>query len=77
MPHSIKIKISNADLGGRFGYFLVFSGRGWGRGSPRRREGGGVRLFMENPRRGGGLRVDVGGGGRGAGRVFAGNLGGG
>ena len=39
-------------LGGRFGYFLVFSSRGGGRGSLRRREGGGVQLFIENPRSG-------------------------
>ena len=35
-------------LGGRFGYFLFFSARGGGRGSPRRQEGGG-RFFIENP----------------------------
>ena len=29
-------------LGGRFGYFLFFSGRGGGRGSLRRQEGGGI-----------------------------------
>ena len=38
---------------------------------------GGVRFFIENPRRGGVSRAGGGGQGRGAGRVFAGNLGGG
>ena len=34
-----------------FRYFLFFSARGWGRGSPRRREGGGS-VFIESPRGG-------------------------
>ena len=51
-------------------FYFFCSGEGKGE-PPRRREGGG-RFFIENPRRGGGL---PGGwvGGRGAGRVFAGN----
>ena len=57
-------------LGGRFGYFLFFSARGGGRGSPGRRERGGS-IFIENPRRGG-LQE---GRGQGAGRVSAANLG--
>ena len=40
-------------LGGRFGYFLFFSARGSGKGSPRRREEGGGRFLIENPSRGG------------------------
>ena len=39
-------------LGGTFRIFLLFSARGRGRGSPRRREGGGGRFFIENPRMG-------------------------
>ena len=56
--------------------FYFFSARGRGRGSPGRQGGGVVRFVIENPRRGGG---SPGGGGvsRGAGRVSAGNLGGG
>ena len=54
-------------LGGRFG--KIFFAWGRGRGSPRRRRGGGGRLFVENPRRGGVARDrsvcgDFGGGGR-------------
>ena len=40
------------------------------------RGAGGGRFFIENSRRGG-LSGGVGAGGRGSGRVFAGNLGGG
>ena len=47
-----------ASLGGRFGYF--FSARGRGRGSSRRREEGGGRFAIENPRRGGVLLGGVG-----------------
>ena len=43
-----------------FRIFFIFSARGRGRGSPRRREGGG-RIFIENPRRGC-LRAGRGGG---------------
>ena len=56
-------------------FLIFFSARGSGKGSPRSWEGGG-RFFIENPRRVGVSRAG-GGGGRGAGRVFAGNLGGG
>ena len=59
-------------LGGRFGYFLFFSARGGGRGSPRHQEGGGDPFFIENPKRGGG---GVFRRGRGAGRVSAVNWG--
>ena len=55
--------------------FYFFSPRGRGRGCPRRRDGGGGDFSMENPRRG--VSRWVGAGGRGAGRVFAENLGGG
>ena len=42
-------------LGGRFGYFLFFSARGRGRGSPRAPGGGGGGIsFSANPTRGGG-----------------------
>ena len=63
-------------LGGRFGSFLFFSARGRGRESPRRREGGQDDFLLKIPG-GGGL---PGGWGRAcgrAGRVFAGNWGGG
>ena len=51
---------------------FIFSARGRGRGSPRRREGGrGVGFLLENPRGGGVSKEGVGG----ARRVFAGNLG--
>ena len=52
-----------------FRIFFIFSARGGGRGSLRRREGGSI--FIENPRRGFSRR----GRGRGAGRVSAGELG--
>ena len=62
-------------LGGRFGILNFFSARGRGRGNPRRQGGEGGQFFVENP------RSVVGGspgkGGEGAGRVSAGNLGGG
>ena len=41
-------------LGGRFGYFLFFSAWGGGRGSPRRRRGGG-RFLLKFPGAGGGF----------------------
>ena len=53
---------------------FFFSARGRGRGSPRRREGGG-RLLIENPKKG--EYFPEKGEDRGAGRVFAGNFGGG
>ena len=56
-------------------YFFFCSGEGEG-GSPRRREGGGEKIFTENPRRGV-SRAGLGRGGRGSGRVSARNLGGG
>ena len=61
-------------LGGRSGYFLfllVGGGEGGVQGA------GGGDFLMENPRKEGGGFSRVGAGGRGAGRVFAGNLGGG
>ena len=66
------------DLGGHFGYFLIFSALGGGRGSPRSREGGGL-IFIENPRRGGGGFLQEGEGLRGREGVCGelGNLGGG
>ena len=48
-------------LGGRFGYFLFFSARGRGRGSARRREGGGD-FLLKIP----GGEVSRAGGSRGA-----------
>ena len=51
-PSAIKTLFLSAFLGGRFGCFYFFHVRGGGRGSPRRREGGG-RSFIENPTRGG------------------------
>ena len=51
-------------LGGRFGYFLFFSARGGGRGSPRRREGVGGRFLLKIPGAGG---VSGGGGPEGPG----------
>ena len=43
-------------LGGRFGYFLFFSARGGGRGSPRRQEGGGGIHFLLKIPGGGGFQ---------------------
>ena len=40
-------------LGGRFGYFLFFSALGGGRGSPRRREVGGIDFLLKIPQGGG------------------------
>ena len=45
---------SHPNLGGRFGYFF-FSARGRGKGSPRRREGGGDGFLWKIPGGGGGL----------------------
>ena len=56
--------------------FYFFFVRGRGRGSSRHKEGAGGRVFIENPRRGGGSR-SRGGRGRGAWRVSVRNLGGG
>ena len=69
--------LAETSLGGRFGYFLFFSGwgRGWGvRGVGRVR---GALVFNWNPRKGGGFSQERGVGGRDAGRVSAGNFGGG
>ena len=63
-------------LGGRFEYFLFFSARGRGRGSARGAEKGEDDFLLKIPGGGGGLAGGWGGG-RGAGRVFAGNWGGG
>ena len=52
--------------------FYFFPVRGGGRGSPRRRDGGGVDFSLKIPGRGGGLQE---GRGREAGRVSAANLG--
>ena len=62
-------------LGGRFGYFLFFSARGGGRGSPRPPGGGVVDFFLKIPG-GGGSR---GGGAEGPGGCLRriGDLGGG
>ena len=56
-----------ADVSDIFYFFLLGEGEGRVRG---RREGGGCRFFIENPRGGGGSRR-----GRGAGRVSAANWG--
>ena len=56
---------------------FIFSARGRGKGSPRRREGVGDDFFVENPRRGGSPRRAGGRGARAARRVCAGNVGGG
>ena len=53
-----------------FRIFFIFSARGGGWGSPRRREGWGIGFFIENPRREGGF-FRTGG----AGRVSAANWG--
>ena len=63
-------------LGRRFGYFLFFL-LGGGKGESEATGGEWGRFFFGKSHEGGGLRVDGGGGGRGAWRVFAGNLGGG
>ena len=56
----------------RFGYFLFFSARGGGRGSPRRQEwGGGDRFFFNRKSQEGGYRR---GRGRAAGRVELGHF---
>ena len=55
--------------------FYIFSAWQRGKGSPRRREGGGI--FIENPSRGVCRAGGAGLGGRGAERLFAGYLGGG
>ena len=60
-------------LGGRFRYYLFFSSRGGGRGSPRC-QGGEVRSFIENPR--GGSPGGRAWRGQGAGRVSAAKWGG-
>ena len=63
------------DVSDIFNIFLI---RGRGRGSPRRRGGGGGSDFLlQIPGGGEGSPGGWGRGGRGAGRVFEGNLGGG
>ena len=57
-----------------FRIFFIFSARGRGRGSPLRQEGAGVGFLLKIPG-GGGVFSHEGGGG--AGRVSAGNFGGG
>ena len=52
-------------LGGRFGYFLFFSARGRGRGSPRHRGGWGDDFLLKIPA--GGVSRAGGGGGEGPG----------
>ena len=56
-----------------FDFSLLGGGKGGIRGARKR---GGAGFLIENPRRGGGSQ-ERGGGGRGAGRISAGNLGGG
>ena len=63
-------------LGGHFGYFLFFSARGRGRGEYGATGRGGVGFLLKIPRRGGASPGGEGGG-EGAGRVSAGNFGGG
>ena len=60
-------------IGGCFGYFLIFSCSGRGKGESEAPGGGGGWFFLENPRRGLSRRRR----GRGAGRVPAVNCGGG
>ena len=57
--------------------FYFFLGQGRGRGSPGQQGGGGGFGFLLKIRRRGGGVLPKGGGVRGAGRVSAGNLGGG
>ena len=70
MPNRYLVDVSNI-------FYFFCSGEGKGElEAPGR--GGGRFFFIENPRRGGVLpREGLGGGGRGAGRVPAGNLDGG
>ena len=74
MKHK-KRNIQNlVDVSDIFSFFLVGGGEGRVRGGG----GGGDILYnLENPRRGGGVSGWMWEGGRGAGTVFAGNLGGG
>ena len=61
-----------------FRVFFLFSARGSGKGSLRRWEGGGGTIFYWKCQEAGSPgQVGAGGGGQGAGRVSAGNLGGG
>ena len=60
-----------------FRIFFIFSVRERGRGSPRRREGGGGRDVLLSKSQEEGVPGRVGARGRGAGRVFAGNCAGG
>ena len=62
-------------LGGRFEYFLFFSARGRGRGSPRCQEGAGVSFYWKY-QGGGGFSHEGGGGGEGPGGCLRGILGG-
>ena len=71
-----KVSTKTLLLGGRFGYSIYFSCSGEGKGESKEPGGGEGRFFIEDPR-GGGLPGGRGGGGRGSGRVFAGNGGGG
>ena len=50
--HALKSH-SAAKLGGRFGYFLFFSARGGGRGSPSSRDGWGIGFLLKIPGGGG------------------------
>ena len=47
-PWDTPLDRGEAFLGGRLGYFLFFSGRGGGRGSSRRREGGGIGFYWKS-----------------------------
>ena len=73
MPKSVSPIIFT--LGGRFGYFLFFFGRGEGRGSPRRWGGGGFDFLLKIPGGGGSSRGGSEGPGGCCGEL--GNLGGG
>ena len=76
LPQNSVSSLFRNSLGGRFEYFLFFSARGRGRGSPRRQKGAGVGFLLKTPR-GGGFSHKREGGGRGARRVSEGNFGGG
>ena len=59
-------KIQERKLGGRSGYFIFFSGRGWGKGGDVRADGRGVGFYwkLEGGREGGGSEEVAGGVGR-------------
>ena len=65
-PRAKTDSFHKSSLGGRFGYFLFFSARGRGRGSPRRREGEARDFLLKIPGEGG----SPGRGGEGPGRCL-------